>query len=92
MKLLKPLCSYKKRKGDKAIPTKRDELVERYISTKSRQDMNLEEWLHSSTTLFSRYKRDNSIDLTMEEIHQIIEKFFNSKEKLIFDDVEKVSV
>ena len=44
MKLLEPLCSNEKRKGDNAIPTKRDELVERYISTKSRQDMNLEEW------------------------------------------------
>ena len=43
VKLLKPLYSYKKRKGDKAIPTKRDELVERYISTKSCQNMNLEE-------------------------------------------------
>ena len=91
MKLLKPLCSCKKKKGDKAVPTKRDELVERYISTKSRQDMNLEEWLRSRTTLFSRYKRNNGIDLTMEAMHQIIEKF-NSKEKFNFDDVEKVSV
>ena len=90
MKLLEPLCSNEKRKGDNAIPTKRDELVERYISTKSRQDMNLEEWLHSRTTLFSRYKRDNGTDLTMETIHQIIEKF-NSKEKLNFVDVEIVS-
>ena len=31
VKLLKPLCSYKKWKGDRAIPTKRDELVERYV-------------------------------------------------------------
>ena len=29
VKMLKPLCSYKKRKGDKAIQTKRDELVKR---------------------------------------------------------------
>ena len=43
LKLLKPLCSSKKMKRDKVIPTKCDELVERFISTKSRQDMNLEE-------------------------------------------------
>ena len=73
------------------MPTKRDELVERYISTKSRSDMNLEEWLRSKTTLFSRYKRDNGKDLTIDVIHQIIDKF-NSKEKLISDDVEKCSI
>ena len=28
VKMLKSLCSYKKRKGDRAIPRKRDELVE----------------------------------------------------------------
>ena len=88
---MKSVCAYKKRKGDKAIPTKRGELVERYISTKSRSDMNLEEWLRSKTTLFSRYKRDNGKDLTMDIIHEIIDKF-ESKEKLIFDDVEKCSV
>ena len=64
------------------MPTKRDELVERYISTKSRSDMNLEEWLRSKTTLFSRYKRDNGMNLTMDVIHEIIDKF-DSKEKLI---------
>ena len=79
IKMLKPLCSYKKRKGDKAIPTKRDELVERYISTKSRPDINLEEWLRTKTTLFSRYKRENGIELTMEAIQQIIEKFNTKK-------------
>ena len=53
--------------------------------------MNLEEWLRTKTTLFSRYKRDNGNKLTMDEIHQIIDKF-NSKEKLVFDNVEKCSV
>ena len=91
VKLLKPLCPYKKRKGDRAIPTKRDELVERYISTKSRPDIDSEEWLRTKTTLFSRYKRENGIELTMEVIQQIIEKF-DTKEKLNFDDVEKVSI
>ena len=91
LKFLKPICAYKKRKGDKAIPTKRGELVERYISTKSHSDMNLEEWLCTKTTLFSRYKRDNGNNLTIDVIHQIIDKF-NSKEKLVFDDVEKCSL
>ena len=91
VQLLKPLCSYKKRKGDRAIPTKRDELVEQYVSTKSRPDMNLEEWLRTKTTLFSRYKHENGIELTMEVIQQIIEKF-NTKKELNFDDVKKVSI
>ena len=73
------------------MPTKRNELVERYISTKSRPDMELEEWLRTKTSLFSRYKRDNGCDLTMEMIHQVIDKF-KPREKLNFDDIEKVSV
>ena len=69
VKLLKSLCSYKKRKGDNTIPTKRNELVECYITTKSRPDMELEEWLRTRTTLFSRYKRDNGCYLTMAHSH-----------------------
>ena len=53
--------------------------------------MNLEECLRMRTTLFTRYKRDNGTDLTMEVIHQIIEKF-NAKEELNFNDVKKVSI
>ena len=41
--------------------------------------MNLEEWLRTKTTLFSRYKRENGIELTMEAIQQIIEKFNTKK-------------
>ena len=91
IKLLKPVCSYKKRKGDKAMPTKRNELIERYVSTKSRPDMELEEWLRTKTSLFSRYKRDNGCDLTMEMVHQVIDKL-KPRQKLNFDDIEKVSV
>ena len=53
--------------------------------------MNLEEWLRTKTTLFSRYKREIGIELTMEVIQQIIEKF-NTKKELNFDDVKKVSI
>ena len=53
--------------------------------------MNLEEWLQMKTTLFSRYKRKNGIELTKEVIQQIIEKF-NTKKELNFDDIEKVSI
>ena len=54
-------------------------------------DMELEEWLRTKTSLFSRYKRDNGCDLTMEMVHQVIDKF-KPREKLNFDDIEKVSV
>ena len=53
--------------------------------------MNLEEWLRTKTALFSRYKRENGIELTMEVIQQIIEKY-DTKQELNFDDVEKVSI
>ena len=71
LKILKPLCAYKKRKGDKAIPTKQDGLLERWMSTKHRGDMTLKE-LIKSTMLFEMYKKGTGRDLTMGIVNTII--------------------
>jgi len=71
LKILKPLCAYKKRKGDKAIPTKQDGLLERWMSTKHRGDMTLEEWI-KSTTLIETYKKDTGRELTMGIVNTIL--------------------
>ena len=44
VKLLKPLCLWKKRKGDVKMPTKQDELMIQWKDTKDRNDMSLEEY------------------------------------------------
>lgn len=75
IKILKPLCLWKKRKGDSKMPTKQDELMVRWNETKDRHDVSLEEYLQTTSTIFETYQKDNKgsvltvdmIDLMMKE-------------------------
>jgi len=59
IKVLKPLCLWKKRKGDSKMPTKQDQLMIRWRETKDRSDMSLEEYLQMTTTIFETYKNNH---------------------------------
>ena len=68
MKLLKPLVVWKNRKGDEAIPSKHDALIERWYKTKHRADLSFEEAL-KETSIFATYKKETGRDLTMNIVH-----------------------
>lgn len=73
IKLLKPLCAWKKRKGDKRMPTKLDELNVRWVETKDRRDISLEEYFKTNTTLFDVYQKENKgKELTIELIDEMM--------------------
>jgi len=73
IKLLKPLCNWKKRKGDKKMPTKQNELLSRWEETKDRNDISLEEYMKTMTTLYETYKREhNGTSLTLELINEMM--------------------
>ena len=59
IKILKPLCLWKKRKGDVKMPTKQDGLLVRWRETKDRSDMLLEEYLKTTSTIFETYQKDH---------------------------------
>ena len=42
---LKAVVTFKKRKGDRAIPAKKEHILERYLDTHERTDLSMEKWL-----------------------------------------------
>jgi len=73
IKILKPLCIWKKRKGDKKMPTKQDELYKRWNETKNRCEISLEEYLMETTTLHDIYEKDHKgSPLTLDIINQMM--------------------
>ena len=77
---LSPLCKWKRRKGDKNMPTLRMKLLERWWKeTKDRDDILLEQYLKSFTSLFETYQKTNgrkvlTIDMIndwMKEYHDV---------------------
>jgi len=64
LKTIKPLVVWKKRKGDKAVPTKHDLLLKRWHETKQRADLSLEDFLRT-TSLFPTYEKETGRKLTM---------------------------
>ena len=50
---LKAVVSFKKRKGDAAIPSKKELLVKRFNETYQRVDLNLNEWLEQNRVSFA---------------------------------------
>ena len=56
VKLLKPLCSYKKGKETRKFQQKRNIKVKHCINIKSLKDINLNDWLYFRTKLFLKYK------------------------------------
>ena len=59
IKILKPLCLWKKRKGDVKMPTKQDGLLVCWRETKDRSDMLIEEYLKTTSTIFETYQKDH---------------------------------
>jgi len=72
IKIVKPLCIWKKRRSDKKMPSKQDKLMHRWNETKDRKDLSLEEYL-KATTVYEIYERDHKGQkLTMDLINQMI--------------------
>ena len=59
VKILKPSCLWKKRKGDVKMPTKQDGLLVRRRETNDRSNMSLEEYLKTTPTIFETYQKDH---------------------------------
>ena len=75
IKILKPLCLWKKRKGDVKMPTKQDGLLVRWRETKDRNDMSLEENLKTTSTIFETYQKDHKGSaLTMSIIEMMMKQ------------------
>ena len=73
IKILKPLCMWKKRKGDKKMPTKQDDLNKRWNETKDCCEISLEEYLMETTTLQDTYEKDHKgSPLTLDIINQMM--------------------
>ena len=73
IKILRPLCAWKKRKGDQKMPVKQNELFVRWDETKHRDEMSLESYLMETTILFETYERDHrGTKLTMNLINEMI--------------------
>ena len=53
-KQLKNICFWRKRKGDDAMPSRKEELVHRFNDTKDRQELSLEDFLKSEKGLKDR--------------------------------------
>jgi len=69
IRILLPLCKWKKRKGDASMPTLRHELMKRWDETKDRNDISLEEYLQSFTSIYETYKKSNQgKQLTIDKI------------------------
>ena len=70
IRLLSPLCKWKRRKDDKKMPSKRNELLIRWNETKHREDISLEEYLTTMTTIFETYEKmtKGATKLTMQMI------------------------
>ena len=75
IKILKPLCIWMKRKGDKKMPTKQDDLLKRWNETKDRCELSLEEYIKNTTTLHDVYEKDhNGVPLTINIINQMMKE------------------
>ena len=73
IKILRPLCAQKKRKGDQKMPIKQNELFVRWDETKDQDEMSLELYLMETTTLFKTYEKDHrGTKLTMNLINELI--------------------
>ena len=59
IRILSPLCKWKRRKSDKNMPTLRTKLMERWNKTKDRSDISLEEYLKTFTSIFQSYQKAN---------------------------------
>ena len=57
IRVLSPLCKWKKRKGDQKMPSKRTDLLIRWNQTKHCNDITLEEYLMTMTTIFESYEK-----------------------------------
>ena len=57
IRLLSPLCRWKRRKGDHKMPSKRTELLIRWNETKHRSDITLEDYLTTMTIIFQTYQK-----------------------------------
>ena len=79
IRILAPLCKWKRRKGDENMPTLRMKLLERWKETKDRDDISLERYMKSFTSLFETYQKTNGgkvltigmIDDHMKEYHDV---------------------
>ena len=59
IRILSPLCKWKRRKGDKNMPTLRSKLMERWNETKDRSDISLDEYLKTFTSIYQTYQKAN---------------------------------
>ena len=57
IRVLSPLCKWKRRKGDNKMPLKHTNLLVRWHETKHREDITLEEFLTMMTAVFNTYNR-----------------------------------
>jgi hypothetical protein len=83
-KKLKFMCAYKKRPGDKAIPTTKDLLLERYNETKGRASPQVS--LHESDV-----KDEGGSDADESIGSQSLDEFEESDNEMEVDEVESES-
>ena len=78
IKLLRPLCKWKKRKGDSKMPSKQDALYCRWMETKDRKDLCLEDYIKGNSSIFQMYEQSNKGEkLTMHMIDKMVKKADN---------------
>ena len=81
LRILKPLVAWKKRKSDKALPSKLEPLMERWNETKDRSHQCFESFL-KETSIFDAYKKETGRQLTMDIVNdQLTENPTNNDQR-----------